>query len=292
VQRRAAGAPDRDPIFGRSVADPALPVRFEDQLFATEFDPTDTPIQTTFTWSSDAPAIASIDQNGVFRALAPGTAVLRATAADGTTRTLSLPTRIAVASTTALYVGNTEFGVPADNDPSDDYVVVYPQFRRVTPRAAGPMGNTIDPSHYGGEDRCDCFTFDSLLPTAFTRYTTAAYTGAGAFHGYGIDRGHLARSFDRTSASLDNANTFYFTNIIPQAADLNQGPWASFESYLGDLARTGGKVVYVVTGVAGSKGTLKDEGTIVIPSSVEGRGDRRPTRVSNIDDYPTSRSSP
>ncbi len=125
----------------------------------------------------------------------------------------------------------------------------------------------LDPTHFGLEDRCDCFTFDQSLPAAFARYTTADYTGAGAFHGYGIDRGHLARSFDRTSASLDNARTFYFTNIIPQAADLNQGPWAILENHLGDLARTGGKEVYIVAGVAGSKGTVKDEGKIVIPAS-------------------------
>jgi hypothetical protein len=38
------------------------------------------------------PAIATIDQNGVFTALAEGTAILRATANEGTTRTISLPT--------------------------------------------------------------------------------------------------------------------------------------------------------------------------------------------------------
>jgi hypothetical protein len=47
----------------------------------------------------------------------------------------------------------------------------------------------------------------------------------------------ISRSFDRTSGSLDNAFTFYLTNIIPQAADLNQGPWALLENYLADRAR-------------------------------------------------------
>ena len=36
-----------------------------------------------FTWTSETPAIASIDQNGVFTALAAGTATFRATTADG-----------------------------------------------------------------------------------------------------------------------------------------------------------------------------------------------------------------
>ena len=113
-----------------------------------------------------------------------------------------------------------------------------------------------------------------MLPASFTRYTTADYTGAGAIAGFGIDRGHLARSFDRTSASLDNAFTFYFSNIVPQAADLNQGPWAIIENYLGDLARLQNKEVYIIAGVAGNKGTVKNEGQDRDPGEhVEGRGD-------------------
>ena len=108
---------------------------------------------------------------------------------------------------------------------------------------------------------------DSTLPASFPQLTTADYTGSGDFHGYGIDRGHLARSFDRTSGSLDNAYTYLFDNIIPQAADLNQGPWAVFEEFLGDEARFNNREVYIVTGVAGNKGTLKNEGRVVIPVS-------------------------
>jgi len=81
------------------------------------------------------------------------------------------------------------------------------------------------------------------------------------------DRGHLARSFDRTSASLDNAFTFLFSNVVPQASDLNQGPWAQLENELGDRARFQNKEVYVITGVAGSRGTLKNQGKVVIPAS-------------------------
>ena len=102
-----------------------------------------------------------------------------------------------------------------------------------------------------GQDRCDCFTYDPSLPADFARYTTADYTGAGTVAGFGIDRGHLARSFDRTAGALDNARTFYFSNIIPQAADNNQGPWAAFETYLGGLAQNDNREVYIVTGASG-----------------------------------------
>lgn len=255
---------------GRTVFDPPLPVGFQDQLFARLTDASGNEIVTTFTWMSETPGIASIDANGVMTALAEGTAIIRATAADGvTTATHTLPTRVPVASLTAVYAGNTEFGVPSDADPSDDFIVNRPQYTssysniRNTPNW---VSYNLEATHFGPEDRCDCFTFDPTLPASYTRYTTADYTGAGAFHGYGIDRGHLARSFDRTSASLDNATTFYFSNIVPQAAALNQGPWANMEMFLGDQARFSNKEVYIVTGVAGSKGTIKNEGKITIPA--------------------------
>ncbi len=255
---------------GRLATDPPLPVGFQDQLFATLRDGTGTPVVTTFTWSSETPAVADIDQNGVMTALSEGTANFRATAAEGTTATFSLPTRVAVASTTALYAGNTEFGEPADGDPSDDFIIRHDQYTAsYNPNRGTPnwVSYDLDPTHFGPEDRCDCFTFDPALPATFTHYTTADYTGAGAFHGFGIDRGHLARSFDRTSASLDNAFTFYFSNIVPQAADLNQGPWANLENFLGDLVRAQNREVYIIAGVAGNQGTIKNEGKIVIPTS-------------------------
>jgi DNA/RNA endonuclease G (NUC1) len=255
---------------GRVASDPALPVDFEDQIFASLMNG-NVVVPTTITWTSETPAIASINANGVIRALSAGTATFRATASDGTTARLSLPTRIAVASTTALYGGNAEFGEPADADASDDFIVRRPQYTlsysntRNTPNW---VSYDLEATHFGAEDRCDCFTFDPALPASFTRYNTNDYTGAGAIAGFGIDRGHLARSFDRTSASFDNAMTFYFSNIIPQASDLNQGPWANMENDLGNFARFQNKEVYIIAGPAGNKGTVKNEGKIVIPASV------------------------
>jgi DNA/RNA endonuclease G (NUC1) len=271
---------------GRNSSDPALPVGFQDQLFATVTNGS----STTVTWSSDTPDIASIDQDGVFTALAAGTAVLRATAPDGSTGTWSLPTRVGTESTTAEYQGNTEFGEPADSDPTDDFIVRRAQYTASFNKNRGTpnwVSYDLDATHFGAEDRCDCFTFDPALPSSFTSYTTADYTGAGTFHGYGIDRGHLARSFDRTTASFDNATTFYFSNIIPQAADLNQGPWATLENYLGDLARVSNKEVYIIAGPAGSKGTIKNEGIITIPEKVWKVAVIMPRDqgLANIDDF-------
>ena len=130
----APATPDAPPpvsnslsFSGRVPTDPALPVGFEDQLFATLRSPSNVTIPTTITWASETPAIASIDQAGVMHALTAGTATLRATAADGTTATYSLPTHVAVASG-ATYPGNAEFGEPTDADPSDDFIVRHEQF--------------------------------------------------------------------------------------------------------------------------------------------------------------------
>lgn len=257
-------------ITGRTTSDVPLPVGFQDQLFAREVDFNNQTVPGTFTWSSETPAVASIEANGVFTALAEGTAILRATAEDGTTSTTTLATRVAEAGTTAQYGGNAEFGEPADADSSDDYIVRYPQYTAsYNPNRGTPnwVAYDLDATHFGAEDRCDCFTMDPALPASFPQISTADYTDSGTFAGYGIDRGHLVRSFDRTTGSLDNAYTYLFDNIVPQAADLNQGPWAAFENFLGDQARNDDREVYIIAGVAGNKGTLKDQGRVVIPAS-------------------------
>ena len=255
---------------GRLSSDPALPVGFEDQLFATLHDGAST-VPTTITWESATPDIASIDANGVMHAISGGTATFIATAADGTAATYSLPTTVATLGGTADYTGNAEFGVPTDQDASDDFIITRDQYtisynkNRNTPNW---VSYEFDATHFGSNvDRCDCFTQDPALPADFTHLTTADYTGAGAFAGYGIDRGHMARSFDFTSGTLDNARSYYLSNIIPQAAAVNQGPWKLLEDSLGNLARFHDKEVYVIDGVAGSIGTVKGEGKITIPAS-------------------------
>lgn len=253
---------------GRLPGDVPLPVGFQDQLFATLQDARSNTIPTTFTWTAETPSIATIDTAGVITALSAGSAVFRATAATGATGTWTLPTVVAALGGTAQYAGNTEFGVPVDGDASDDLIITHLEYTASFNKNLGTpnwVSYDLDATHFGPQDRCDCFTFDPAAAAVMTPYTTNAYTGVAAINGFGIDRGHLARSFDRTSGSLDNAFTFYFSNIIPQASDLNQGPWAVMENFLGDLARLQNKEVYIIAGVAGNQGTVKNQGIIVIP---------------------------
>lgn len=251
---------------GRLTSDPALPVGFEDQLFATEHDgATNATISTSFTWSSDTPGIATIDADGVMRGVSDGSAIFRATATDGTTASYTLPVATNVFSGTADWSGNLEFGVPTDNDPSDDFIITHPQFTSSYSLARNIpnwVSAKLDISHYGANsDRCDCFTFDPAVP-ANLYYTTNAYTGVGSTW----NRGHLLRSADVESATGDNANAYYFSNIAPQSAQMNQVTWAGEEIYLGALAKTGGMDVYEIMGVSGSQGTLKNEGKVTIPA--------------------------
>jgi chitodextrinase len=71
-------------------------------------------------------------------------------------------------------------------------------------------------------------------------------------------------------ANVDNATTFYLTNIVPQQADLNQGVWAQFENALADSGRAG-RAVYIVTGPIYSPSHapvfLKNEGKVAVPDS-------------------------
>ena len=250
---------------GRAPSDAALPVGFESQIFVTARQGT---VVVPHVWSSDTPAIATIDADGVIRSIAPGDAIFRATTTDGlSTATYTLPMVLGVASTTALYIGNAAFGEPTDGNPADDFIIrrmEYTSSFNTTRNTPNWVAYNLEQSHLvSGADRCNCFTYDPELPQA-KRYTTNEFTGVGDIY----NRGHLVRSADRTTGTLDNARTYYFSNIIPQAADNNQGPWSVLETYLGNLARNSDREIYIITGVAGNIGTLKNEGDVVIPGSV------------------------
>lgn len=77
------------------------------------------------------------------------------------------------------------------------------------------------------------------------------------FSGGGYDRGHQCPSADRVINDAANMQTFYSTNMTPQASRFNQGIWAGFEDTIrawGDKSDT----LYVVTGC------------VVNPNSLEG----------------------
>ena len=67
----------------------------------------------------------------------------------------------------------------------------------------------------------------------------ADYTGSG------FDRGHMAPAADFNFDRRALEETYLFTNICPQAPELNRGPWARFEAECRSLAASG--TVHIVT---------------------------------------------
>ena len=171
---------------------------------------------------------------------------------------------------TSIYATNDEFGdpTPASTSNPNDLLIVRPQYTLSYNESRGTpnwVAYELDARQIvTGQDRCNCFTADPTLP-AEKQIFTSDYTNGG------FDRGHMARSFDRTAGNTDNAATFYLTNIVPQQADLNQGVWAQFENALGDSATKGGRAVYIITGPLYSRSHgltfLKNEGKVAVPDS-------------------------
>jgi endonuclease G len=75
----------------------------------------------------------------------------------------------------------------------------------------------------------------------------------------GYDRGHMVMSEERTDNVEDNKATFIMTNIIPQAPDLNQGVWLSFEKYCNDLAHQGKELFIFAGGIYLSNNYINDK---------------------------------
>ena len=117
----------------------------------------------------------------------------------------------------------------------------------------------IAESDFGAAERQDNFRPDPNLPKTFARITPADYTGSG------LDRGHLCPSADRSSSIEANSQTFYMTNMVPQTPDLNREVWADFEAYSRELVKKNKVDLYVIAGVYGEKGKLKNK--IIVPTN-------------------------
>jgi DNA/RNA endonuclease G (NUC1) len=184
----------------------------------------------------------------------------------GSSTSLTVEPRVTIS--TSLYGNNEEFGDPTPASTStpndllirrDQHTISYNQSRG-TPNW---VSYELDSRQLGTEDRCNCFTADAKLPVAnqifYSDYTNGGY-----------DRGHMQPSADRTGANVDNASTFYMTNMVPQVGGLNQGVWANLENALRDSVRAG-RAVYILVGPLYSRSKtltfLKNAGKVAIPDS-------------------------
>jgi len=117
----------------------------------------------------------------------------------------------------------------------------------------------LNASWLGSTARQDDFRADNTLPVGWYQVGSTSYSGSG------YDRGHMCPSADRTSSVPDNSATFLMTNMVPQAPNNNQGPWANMENYLRTLV-TAGKELYIYSGGYGSQGTI-DGGHVNVPTN-------------------------
>lgn len=113
-------------------------------------------------------------------------------------------------------------------------------------------------SDVGSSGRSSSFYADTRLPSGFYEVKDGDYTGSG------FDRGHMCPSDDRTDTTADNKIVFYMSNIIPQTADNNQGPWEQFEAYCRTQAAAGYEVL-VTSGPSLFTGSDIASGVAAIP---------------------------
>lgn len=109
-------------------------------------------------------------------------------------------------------------------------------------------------SWLGSTPRQDDFRNDTSLPAGWYQVLGTSYSGSG------FDRGHMCPSADRTLTVSDNSSTFLMTNMIPQAPDNNQGPWANLENYCRTLVSQGNEL-YIISGGYGQGGIGANGGT-------------------------------
>lgn len=143
----------------------------------------------------------------------------------------------------------------------NNYLMLKPQYAlsyNATKGIPNWVSWQLNRSWLGTSDRQNDFRPDRSLPPGYGRIAPSDYTSSG------YDRGHQCPSADRTRSIQDNSATFLMTNMIPQAPDLNRGPWEKLESYSRTLASEG-KELYIVAGVAGTQGTIG--GRVSVPAS-------------------------
>jgi endonuclease G, mitochondrial len=143
-------------------------------------------------------------------------------------------------------------GATTDVNEPNNYLMVKPEFALSYNSDRG-IPNWVSwhlaDEWIGSLARFDTFRADPAVPADWYRVTHVDYSASG------FDRGHMVPNADRdpeTSSPINQA-TFLMTNMIPQAPDNNQGPWANMENYLRTLLPS--NEVYIVAGGVGNGGT-------------------------------------
>jgi len=180
----------------------------------------------------------------------PGTALFAGFADPGDSgATLSKHTTLGIPSPTSTSDPNSYLSVKSE------YVVSYNSGRKVPNWVSWEL-NT---SYLGITDRQNDYRPDDTLPANLPQAQLSDYSGSG------YDRGHMCPSADRTLTTTTNSQTFYLTNMVPQAAFNNQGPWEQLESESRRLAQTGKELFIISGGVFGASPKKVGNGNVFVP---------------------------
>jgi endonuclease G, mitochondrial len=150
-----------------------------------------------------------------------------------------------------LAMGNPS-GATTDVANQENYLVVKDQYvmsynnKHKTPNWVSWQ---LDKDWMGKTGRSGEFAPDGQLPDSYDKVTASDYNGSG------YTRGHNCPSGDRTRTPQDNRAVFLMSNMTPQTADNNAGPWEKLETHCRELAGQG-KELYIIAGNEGSKGTI------------------------------------
>jgi DNA/RNA endonuclease G (NUC1) len=162
-----------------------------------------------------------------------------------------------------LLLGNPS-GATADIANQNNYLMVKPQYSLSYDRSeATPnwVAWRLDSNWLGSVQRQDDFRPDTTLPAGWYQVTDQDYSNSG------YTRGHMCPSGDRTNTIPNNSATFLMTNMVPQTAANNTGPWEDLESYCRLLAGQGNEL-YIISGPHGNIGTIgaTQQNRIVVPN--------------------------
>jgi endonuclease G len=149
-----------------------------------------------------------------------------------------------------LAMGNPS-GATTSTSNSNNYLITKDMYTLSYNKANGSpnwVSWHLSSAWYGTAPRSSSFTASPYLPSTWSKVYQDTYTNSG------FDRGHLCPSADRDKTSTENKVTFHGDNIMPQAADNNQGPWAKLETYCRAECDTG-KEMYIIAGSSGTGGT-------------------------------------
>jgi DNA/RNA endonuclease G (NUC1) len=149
-----------------------------------------------------------------------------------------------------LTMGNPS-GAVADVSQWNNYLMSKPEFALSYNRDSGRpnwVSWHLTPEWYGTLARLDTFRPDPAVPPDWYRVQSFDFQLSG------FDRGHMVPNADRDGEIPINQATFLMSNMVAQAPDNNQGPWANLENYLRSVADAGNEL-YVIAGPAGTGGT-------------------------------------